>query len=708
MKYDFGGWVTRNNVKCNDGRTIMPNAFAHNNGKTIPLVWNHKHDSPFNVLGQITLENRPEGVYGYGKFNDTEQGLNARQLVENGDVTNLSICANELKHTGSNVTHGELREVSLVLAGANPGAYIDSVITHGDGTDEEAIIYNDAESLDAGGEFELQHSDEPKEEENKKEDTKVADDANKKEKTVGDVLDSLTDEQRQVVEALIGKALATNSDNEEDKEVKHNVFENDYYYGTDSKMMEHAAKLETFNGEVLGDAKRYGSMKESALAHGIEDIEWLFPEDHVLNNPPDWIKRDTDWVGIVMQGVHHTPYSRIKSRYADITADDARAKGYMKGNYKKEEVFTLLKRSTAPTTVYKKQKLDRDDVIDITDYDVVAWLKGEMRFMLDEELARAFLFGDGRPSSSDDKINETNIRPVWTDEDLYTVKATVVDTGDEEKNARAFIAKCIRARKDYKGSASPIMFISEDLLTTMLLLTDGVGRDLYESVDKLATKLRVSKIVTVPVMENLQRVDSKGKIRTLGALILGLNSYNVGADKGGAVNMFDDFDIDYNAQKYLIETRCSGALTEPFSAIAIEFVEGGNGEFDNPTVVAEDPDTTVFGYTVSELQENLSVQGNRISGTLNYISEGALADRWGAGHFMCLKFNDIDPTLTSILVGMDPSESSGLVELINDPDKNGVFKVTNKRGQKFTVVSTDGTDTRTMTFNLDGLRLQNH
>lgn len=717
MKYDFAGWVTRNNIKCSDGRTIMQNAFAHDNGLTVPLVWNHRHDSPFNVLGQVTLENRPEGVYGYGKFNETEQGVNAKALVSNGDVTSLSICANGLKHNGSNVTHGDIREVSLVLAGANPGAYIDSVVTHADGADEEAIIYNGSEDLVTNVEATLTHADNAKDD---KEGQSMPGDADKKtdepskKKTVGDILKTLNEEQKQVVEGLIAKALETKADDGDDDnkegkdDMKHNVFENDAYYGVDQHTMEHAAKLETFNSEVIADAKRYGSLKESCLAHGIENIDWLFPEDHVLDTPPAWLQRDMDWVSVVMGGVHHTPYSRIKSRYADITADDARAKGYLKGNYKTEEVFTLLKRSTAPTTVYKKQRLDRDDVIDIIDYDVVAWLKGEMRTMLDEELARAYLFGDGRPSSSDDKINESNIRPVWTDEDLYTIKATVVDTGDEEENARAFIKKCIRARKDYKGSTSPIMFISEDLLTTMLLLTDGVGRDLYESVEKLATKLRVGRIVTVPVMDNLQRVDGQGKIRTLGALILGLNSYNVGADKGGAINMFDDFDIDYNAQKYLIETRCSGALIEPYSAIAVEFVEGGDGEFDNPTVSPVDGEETVFATLVSDMQENISISGNRISGTLKYLADGPIAERWGAGNFIVLKLTDIDPTLTSIKVGMNPSQSSGLVEIIDDPDKSGVFKVTNKRNQKFVVVSTDGTNERTLSFNLDGLRITTH
>lgn len=575
MKYDFSGWATRNNLKCSDGRVILKDAFKSNDGETVPLVWNHQHNDAFNVLGHALLENRDSGVYAYCTFNDTESGRNAKLLVEHGDVSALSIYANKLKQQGSNVLHGEIREVSLVLAGANPGAFIDSVISHGELSDEEAIIYTDEY-------ISLYHSDDEENNEPKKENTEMAAKKSANEKTVEDVFNELTEEQKTVVYALIGQALedagSRKKNDEEDEEdggnnVKHNIFENDndnYYQGD---VISHAEMT-----AVINDAKRYGSMKDSALAHGIEDIEYLFPDAHNLNTPPEFIKRDMGWVTKVMNGVHHTPFSRIKSMFADITEDDARAKGYIKGNLKRDEVFSLLKRTTTPTTVYKKQKLDRDDVVDITDFDVVAWLKTEMRMMLDEELARAFLVADGRLASSDDKINEQNIRPIAFDDDLYTIKAEVEVTAatTAEQRARAFIRKVIKTRKDYKGSGEPTLFTTEDMLTDCLLIEDATGRVIYDSVQKLASVLRVKEIVTVPVMENV--TGAKGG--ELLGIIVNLSDYNVGADKGGAVNMFDDFDIDYNAQKYLIETRCSGALVKPYSAIAIEaktVASGGNG-----------------------------------------------------------------------------------------------------------------------------------
>ena len=574
MKYDFSGWATRNNLKCSDGRVILKDAFKSNDGETVPLVWNHQHNDAFNVLGHALLENRDSGVYAYCTFNDTESGRNAKLLVEHGDVSALSIYANKLKQQGSNVLHGEIREVSLVLAGANPGAFIDSVISHGELSDEEAIIYTDEY-------ISLYHSDDEENNEPKKENTEMAAKKPANEKTVEDVFNELTEEQKTVVYALIGQALedagSRKKNDEEDEEdggnnVKHNIFENDndnYYQGD---VISHAEMT-----AVINDAKRYGSMKDSALAHGIEDIEYLFPDAHNLNTPPEFIKRDMGWVTKVMNGVHHTPFSRIKSMFADITEDDARAKGYIKGNLKRDEVFSLLKRTTTPTTVYKKQKLDRDDVVDITDFDVVAWLKTEMRMMLDEELARAFLVADGRLASSDDKINEQNIRPIAFDDDLYTIKAEVEVTAatTAEQRARAFIRKVIKTRKDYKGSGEPTLFTTEDMLTDCLLIEDATGRVIYDSIQKLASVLRVKEIVTVPVMENV--TGAKGG--ELLGIIVNLSDYNVGADKGGAVNMFDDFDIDYNAQKYLIETRCSGALVKPYSAIAIEaktVVSGGN------------------------------------------------------------------------------------------------------------------------------------
>ena len=567
--FDFSGWATRNDLKCSDGRTIRKNAFKHNDGQTVPLVWNHQHNEPFNVLGHALLKNCDEGVYAYCKFNETEAGKNAKLLVEHGDVSALSIYANQLQQQGPNVLHGSIREVSLVLAGANPGAFIDSVIKHGEESEDEAIIYSgeDIDLLshadDEDTEPEIEHSETKKEDESSME---------TKEKTMQDVFDELTEEQKNVVYAMIGMALEDDGADEDieyseggNETMKHNVFDPDETY-QDENVISHSDMM-----AVINDAKRFGSMKESALQHGINQIDYLFPEAKSLNTPPEFIQRDMGWVNKVMTAVHHTPFSRIKSIFADITEDDARAKGYIKGNLKKDEVFSLLKRTTNPTTIYKKQKLDRDDVIDITDFDVIAWLKSEMRMMLNEEIARAILVGDGRLSSSDDKINEANIRPVWTDADLYTVKTDVeVDSSaTSDKKAKAFIRAIIKSRKNYKGSGNPTLYTTEDMLTDCLLLEDNNGRAIYDSVDKLATTLRVKEILTIPVMEGLERTATDGK-RSLMGLIVNLNDYNVGADKGGAVNMFDDFDIDYNAQKYLIETRCSGALIKPYSAIAIE------------------------------------------------------------------------------------------------------------------------------------------
>ena len=564
-KYDFSGWATRANIRCSDGRTIMKDAFKHMDGKTVPLVWNHQHNDPNEVLGHALLESKDGDIYAYGKFNDTEAGRTAKLLVQHGDVNQLSIYANKLKQQMSNVLHGEIREVSLVLAGANPGAFIESILSHGEESDEEAIIYT-------GEDFYLSHaSDDDQADANgegtKKGDSKVGDN---KEKTVKEVFDSMTEEQQTVVYAMIGQALSdAEKDNDEseggNENMKHNVFDQDIEQN--ENVLSHSEMAAIFS-----DAKRYGSLKDSVLAHGIEDIDYLFPEANNLNTPPEFIKRDMGWVNKVMSGVHHTPFSRIKSMFADITEDDARAKGYLKGKLKKEEVFSLLKRSTTPTTIYKKQKLDRDDVIDITDFDVVAWLKAEMRMMLDEEIARAILVGDGRLNSSDDKINEQNIRPIYKDEELYTIRAEVdasVAKTDSEK-AKAFIRAVIKSRKNYKGSGEPTLYTTEDMLTDCLLLEDNVGRVIYDSVDKLKSVLRVKEIVTVPVMEGINRTDDNGNNLGLMGLIVNLKDYTVGADKGGAVNMFDDFDIDYNAQKYLIETRCSGALTKPFSAIAVE------------------------------------------------------------------------------------------------------------------------------------------
>lgn len=566
--YDFSGWATRNNLRCSDGRTILKDAFKTNDGQTVPLVWNHQHNESYNVLGHALLENRDDGVYAYCTLNDTDAGKNAKLLVKHGDISALSIYANQLKQQGGKVLHGAIREVSLVLAGANPGAFIDSIMSHGEETDEEAIIYT-------GENISLYHADTPPVT-NKKEDEelKMADQTTNKpesEETVADVFNTLSEKQKTVVYAMIGQALedagATDGEPTEggNENMKHNVFDQEEFY--DDTTLSHS-EMEA----IISDAKRYGSLKDSVLAHGITDINYLFPDAQTMDNTPGFITREQTWVNKVMSGVHNTPFSRIKSIFANLTEAEARAKGYIKGKQKVEEVFGLLKRTTTPTTIYKKQKLDRDDVIDITDFDVVAWLKTEMRLMLDEEIARAVLIGDGRLSSSDDKINEQNIRPIWKDDDLYTIKQAinVTSTATTDQKAKAFIQAAVRARKNYKGSGNPTLYTTEDKLTDCLLMEDTTGRVIYESVDKLATALRVKEIVTVPVMEGQTRTDSDSKTRTLAGIIINLSDYNIGADKGGAVNMFDDFDIDYNAQKYLIETRCSGALTVPYSAIALE------------------------------------------------------------------------------------------------------------------------------------------
>lgn len=570
-KYDFSGWATRNNLKCTDGRVIMNNAFKHNDGRKVPLVWNHQHNDPHNVLGYALLENREEeGMFAYGVFNETDSAQAAKLLVQHGDVTSLSIWANRLQEKQKQVFHGDIREVSLVLAGANPGAKIESIMKHEDGSDEEAIIFNDREDLV------LSHADksepeEPAKEpepEKKKEEEPVANE----DKTVQEVFDTLTEEQKTVVYAMIAAAMdgddqeddEEENDEEETPDMKHNVF--DRQEEEQENVIAHTDMM-----AVLNDAKRFGSLKESALQHGITDIEFLFPDAQNVTPTPTWIDRDQTWVDDVMSNTHHTPFSRIKSMAADITADEARAKGYTKNKKKMDEVFTLLKRVTTPATVYKKQSLDRDDVIDITDFDVIAWLKVEMRGKLNEELARAVLISDGRLSSDEDKINETNIRPIWTDDDLYAVKVNVdvAANATADEKAKATIRAIIKSRKEYKGSGNPTFYTTEDVLTDMLLLEDGQGRVIYDTIEKLTTALRVKKIVTVAPMENKTR-EAGGKTLELLGIVVNLKDYTIGADKGGAVNMFDDFDIDYNKMKYLIETRCSGALVLPHSALVLE------------------------------------------------------------------------------------------------------------------------------------------
>ena len=600
--YDFSGWATRFGIKCADGRTIQQGAFDDCDGAIVPLVWSHDHYSPLNVLGHALLKCMPKGVRMYGSFNNTEEGQHAREAVRNGDVTSLSIYANNLQENKStgDVFHGAIREVSLVLAGANPEAYIDvPYVAHSENGLFEAEISPGSNNV----EFEIYHSEEANEESQEGETEEVADN---EERSVQDVIDEFNEDQAAVVNYLIDEAVkaALEEDDEDDEdyeeseeedgeEMKHNAFEAD----TRGSYLSHDDMQTIINDAVRGKMNLSDAveshMEDGVLAHalphpipmdgmtgpsqdtaeqtyGIRDMDMLFPEYRNLNNPPEWIKRDTDWVSVIMNGVHHTPFSRIKSQYANITEDDARARGYIKGRQKKEEVFTLLKRTTDPQTIYKKQRFDRDDITDITDFDVVAWVKGEMRMMLDEEIARAILIGDGRANDSDDKIKEANIRPIAKDVDLFNIKVNVEVPANATAGVKAktFIDEVIRNRKFYKGSGNPKMFTTADMLTEMLLLEDGIGHKLYKSVAELATALRVSSIVEVEVMEG-QKINSKD----LAAVIVNLNDYNVGADKGGAVSLFDDFDIDYNQYKYLIETRCSGALIKPFSAMTVTISE---------------------------------------------------------------------------------------------------------------------------------------
>ena len=607
-KYDFSGWATRNDIKCADGLTIRQDAFADCDGVTVPLVYMHDHKDPENVLGHAMLENREDGVYCYGSFNDTEKGDMAKVLVAHGDITSLSIFANNIVRKGTDVLHGAIKEVSLVLAGANPGATIDfPVLQHSDGTydeiNDECIIHMD-QPIRLGSDLtelalwleenedDVFHSDDDED----VDDEEIEDDENEEdeddddESTVDDVIDSMSEEQQEVLSDMMALAYqkgmedAGGSEEDAPEEDGDEVEQSDFNEGGDTIM--HKNVFERYEDDVvlqhgidaeeamniLRDAKDNSqSLKATTIAHSIEDIDWLFPEAKMASATPDWIKRDTGWVSGVLNGVHHTPYSRIKSRFADIREDEARAKGYIKDEYKKEETFTLLKRTTTPQTIYKKQKLDRDDIIDITDFDVVAWIKAEMRMMLDEEIARAIMIGDGRLASSDEKIKEEHVRPIWKDDELYSVKVKVTYAAgaDDNAKAQANIKALIKNRKLYKGSGNPKFYTTEDVLADMLLITDTTGRFIYDSVQQLANKLRVSEIVTVPVFDNQVRAEDGHNYALLGIMV-NLADYNVGADKGGAVNMFDDFDIDYNKEVYLIETRISGALTVPFSALVLE------------------------------------------------------------------------------------------------------------------------------------------
>ena len=612
--YDFCGWASKNDLLCSDGRTIRRGAFASDDGKKVPMVYQHQHTSIDNVLGHAILENRDEGMYAYCYLNESDTGKMAKELVRHGDICAMSIYANKLKQIGNDVVHGEIKEVSLVLAAANPGAAIESVVLeHSDGsTEEEAIIYSGEDTqykilshaetpaqtssdktvndiLNSMSEAKknvlyymlakVSETDEEAENDDTIEDSDIRHADVSGGRTIQDIFDTFTPDEKKVAFFLIGKAIEESGsmeqsdipniddESEENETMKHNVFENNQV-DNDETVLSHA-EIE----EIFRDTKQYGTLKNSALAHGVTNIEYLFPDAKTVTPTPELIKRNDDWVSKVMGSVHRTPFSRIKSTAANLTEDEARAKGYIKGKLKKEEVFSLLKRTTEPTTIYKKQKLDRDDVIDITDFDVVAWIKSEMRMMLNEEIARAILIGDGRLTSSDDKIPEDHIRPVAFDSELYTVpvEVTVATGATDDDKAKAIIRSIIKGRKEYKGSGNPVMYTTEDTLTDMLLMEDKMGRVVYDSVTKLATALRVSEIVTVPVMEGLKDPEGNAVI----AVIVNLADYNVGADRGGEVNMFDDFDIDYNAMKYLIETRCSGALTKPYSALAVKLKTAG-------------------------------------------------------------------------------------------------------------------------------------
>lgn len=563
QKWDFSGWATRNDLHCSDGRTIRKDAFKDCDGKIVPIFWNHQHDSVDNVLGHGMLENRDEGVYFYGAFNEDEEGQKAKKRVQHGDIRSLSIMANQLKQVGGDVIHGVIREVSLVPAGANPGAFIDVVMSHGEEVGDAMILgYDEAISLH------FYHADDEEE----KKDEKESDGEKDSEETLEDVINSMTDKQRNTMFGLIGKALEEKDEKleEGDPDMKKNIFDRTNDQNTSGVLMHSDGTLVTVDevATIFKDAKRLGSLRDAVLEHGIDQIDYLFPDDRTLTTQPTFIQRDMGWVSDIMGSVHHTPFARVKSVFADITEDDARAKGYIKGKMKKEEFFGLIKRRTEPTTVYKKQKMDRDDMIDITDFDVAAWLKTEMRMMLNEELARAYLIGDGRPASSDEHINDQNIRPVAFDDDLFTIHVDVEvgSSATEDEIAKALIRAVIKNRKNYRGSGNPVLYTTEDALTDMLLLEDTLGHALYADEAALARKMRVSKIVTVPVMEGVTGKNGNPLI----GVVVNMADYSVGADRGGAVNMFDDFDIDYNQQKYLIETRCSGALTVPSSAMALE------------------------------------------------------------------------------------------------------------------------------------------
>lgn len=719
-KPDFGGWATVYDVKCGDGRTLRKGAFSGQNGMRVPIVYNHDHKNLDSVLGHAYLEERDEGIYAYGYLNDSYEGQAAKERVKHGDIASLSIYANRLKEKAGDVYHGVIREVSLVLASANPKAYIDNVLMHSedDAEDEWSAQMCFNEPIDT--EFVLVHADDYDEDYQDDEEPEEEEDM----ATVGEIYDNMTEEQQAAVEEIVKGAVsqaldeydAENQYDDDDEEydeydegeeddMRHNAFENydDEFYGDDVHVLTHS-EIE----DMFSDAKTLGSLRASVLAHtddyGIENIDYMFPDAKLNEGDPQFIKRPDTWVSKVMDGTSHSPFARIKSLFADITEDEARAKGYMKGNLKKEEVFTMLKRKTEPTTVYKKQKIDRDDVIDIKDFDVVAMLKREMREMLNEEIARAILVGDGRPNSSDDKIKEQNIRPIWKEEELFVVNKTVdvAANASADVKAKTFIRTAIKARKDYRGSGNPTLFCTEDLLTDMLLLEDNMGRPMYDTEEKLRTKLRVKEIVAVPVMEGLSRDDGKGNTRELMGIIVNLSDYKVGTDKGGEVNMFDDFDIDYNQQKYLIETRMSGALIKPFSAIVLE-----EAVSVTLSVAPTDPETTRYGKEVDDLQSNIQINegSQQILGTLRYVTgyTGFSGDEeLQSGNYLALDFT-ATPAEAKVYLEVIGGASEG--NPIECDDGYCVFRIANKN-QKIKVKTVNGDNVIERTYGLGSLKLK--
>ena len=720
-KPDFSGWATVYDVKCGDGRTLRRGAFAGSNGTKVPIVYNHDHKNLDAVLGHAYLEERDQGIYAYGYLNDSYEGQAAKERVQHGDIGSLSIYANKLKEKAGDVYHGVIREVSLVLASANPKSRIETVLTHSDdnGDEWEAEMYFN-EPINT--EFELVHADEYDDEDYDEEPEEEEDMAIN---GIDEAIESMSDEQRAAVDAIVeqavsdaldayDEALEEDEDYEEDDyydegeedDMRHNAFENDYddFYGDELHVLSHS-EIE----DMFSDAKTLGSLRASVLAHtddyGIENIDYMFPDARLNEGDPQFIKRPDDWVSKVISGTSHSAFTRIKSLFADITEDEARAKGYIKGNLKKEEVFTMLKRKTEPTTVYKKQKIDRDDVLDIKDFDVVAMIKKEMRMMLDEEIARAILVGDGRPNSSDEKVKEANIRPIWKEEDLFVVKKTVdvAANASADVKAKTFIRAAIKARKDYRGSGNPTLFTTEDLLTDMLLMEDNQGRVIYDTEEKLRTKLRVKEIVPVPVMEGLVRDDGKGNTRNLMGIIVNLSDYKVGTDKGGEINMFDDFDIDYNQQKYLIETRMSGALVKPYSAIILE--EAVNVTL---TVTPTSPEETRYGKEVDDLQSNIQINegSQQILGTLRYVTgytgfSGDPAKQ--EGNFLALDLAATPDGTAVIKAEVIGGDSEGNPVTVDDGIL--VTRIANK-SQKIKITATNGDNVIERVYGLGSLKLK--